>query len=340
MNIPSKPGFRGTKPIINPTSPVPLHRSPGWFVPVWVATGAILTIVGALSRTDVSCGWVALLRADPWPEKLPTVWGRTVPLALGLVSLATLGIRGGRKSGALVTVPVALSLCSYVVISLYSAGRGAILALLGILIGASLVASGSHATRIFPERRLPRALAGLGGVILFVPFILKDADMFGARILENLVQESVRGDTWGVSLVAWLILALGGLGLCLPSVRPPSKGWTRAISLLSYLLLLAFPFALYQSWWDRNSGYAVLVVQKGDPLYQAWMANWEYRDLMAKFWLLGSGHTILLSSGIAAWVEDVLGSSSMPEDKRFNPGAKEAVSPKRLTDGPAKDISG
>jgi hypothetical protein len=288
-------------------------------VPVWGAAGAILTIVGALSRTDVSCGWGALFRADPWPEKLPVLWGRTVPLALGAVSLATVGIRRGRNSGASLTVPVAVALLSYFAASLYSEGRGAILALLGILIGASLVVSGGHATRIFPDRKLPRALAGIGSVLLSVPFFLNDADAYGGRILEHLVQDTVRGGVWGVSCFAWLLLALGGLGLCVPSTRPPSKGWTRAISLLSYLLLIAFPFALHQSWWNRNSGYAVLIVQKGEPLYDAWMANWEYRDLMTKFWLLGTGHTILLSTGIAAWVEDVLSKQSKLPESSIDP---------------------
>jgi hypothetical protein len=284
----------------------PRRSSPDWFVPVWGAAGAILTIVGALSRTDVSCGWGLLCRSDPWPDKLPVVWGRTVPLVLGLVTLATLGIRRGPS----VMLPVAGGLFSYLAASLYSEGRGAVLALLGMLIGASLVVAGSHETRIYPDRKLPRVLSGIGGVLLLVPFFLNDADMHGGRIVVQLVQDSVHGRVWGVALFAWLLLALAFLGLWLPSVQAPARRWTRAISLLSYLLLLAFPCALYQSWWEANSGYAVLVVQKGEPLYAAWMANWEHRDLMTKFWLLGSGHTLLLSTGIAAWTETILGKQS------------------------------
>jgi hypothetical protein len=187
---------------------------------------------------------------------------------------------------------------------------------LGILIGASLVVSGNHATRLFPNRRLPRVLSGIGGVLLFVPFVLKDADMLGRRLLNCLGSESFDGRQWGASLFAWILLILGTLGLISPFSLPPSKGRTRAISLISYLLLVAFPFALGQSWWERDGEYAVLNISKGDSLYAAWLMCWEERDLMLKFWLLGSGHTILLSTGIAAWIEEVL---SRPVDQPAPP---------------------
>ena len=287
------------------------RRPPDWFVPVWGTAGAVLTIAGALFQTDATCAWNALFWSNCLADKLPALWGNTVPLALGLVSLVTLAIRRGRTSGESLTIPVAAALLSYLAASLSSLGRGAFCALLGMLIGASLIVAGSHATRFHPDRKLPRGLAGIGGVLLSVPFFLRDADMHGNRILENLVRDSVGlvgviGGVWSVSVFAWFLLTLGFLGLCFPSTRPPSKIWTRAISLLAHLLLLAFPFVLYHNWWDRNSGYASMVVQPGDPLYQAWMENWAYRDLMTKFWLLGSGHTILLSTGIAAWTDATL----------------------------------
>lgn len=284
----------------------PVGRSLLGFVRVWGTVGALLIIVGALSRTDFSCSWSTLILMDSWPGKLPEIWGRILPLALGLASLVTLWIRPDRISGIAVASPVMAALLAYSAASLFSQGRGALLAMLEILLGASLVVAGSHETRIFPDRKLPRALAGIGGMVLFMPFFLRDADMLERRTLELLVYDTIRERAWGAPLVAWLLLILGVFGLCVPSARPPSKGWTRCVSVTCHLLLLAFPFALYQSWWDRNSGYAVLVLQKGDPLYAAWMQNWDERDLMFKFWLLGSGHAILLSTGIAAWVEDIL----------------------------------
>jgi len=217
------------------------------------------------------------------------------------------------------TVPVVTTLFSYFVASLFSDGSGAILALLGILIGASLVVSGNHASRLFPDRRLPRVLSGIGGVLLLVPFVLKDADRYHQRLLDSLGSESFDGRHWGAAIFAWILLIFGTLGLISPFSRPPSKARTRAISLISYLLLVAFPFALGQSWWERDGGYAVLSVAKGDPLYAAWMSCWEERDLMIKFWLLGSGHTILLSTAVGAWIEEVLSTVDQPPPTHVPP---------------------
>src|SRR4051812_40985670 len=112
----------------------PSARSPSWFLSVWASVGSILTIIGALSRTDLSCIWFTLCLAYPWPDKLPVIWGMTVPLILGLVTLSTLWMRRGRTCGVFLTVPVLLALFSYLVASFFSDGRGALLALLGIIL--------------------------------------------------------------------------------------------------------------------------------------------------------------------------------------------------------------
>jgi hypothetical protein len=279
------------------------------FVPFWVFAGSAALAAGALVRSNIPCRWTGLISAHPWSDPLPTFWVTVVPLALAAASIATMTI-GGRARGIRLTLPVVGSFLGYVVATAVSRDRYDNLAsfclLLQILSGASLVAAGNHVARLYPDERLPRILAGIGGAELVLSFLLSVGGGRAGSILDALVWEVYFPKQWGASLFAVVLLMYGVLGVPSPFVRHSSLWRGRAVSLTGHLLLVAFPFALYQLWWERCAGYAVLQIPIGDPLHPAWAECWEQQTLMIEFWLLGTGHTILLAIGVAAWTEDSL----------------------------------
>jgi hypothetical protein len=184
--------------------------------------------------------------------------------------------------------------------------RSSFLRLLQIVVGASLVAAGNHVARLYPEERLPRVVAGIGGAGLVLSFLPYPGGRRGSSILDAIVSEVYFSQDWGPALFAAVLLLYGVLAVPSPFARRPSRWRERVISRIGHLLLVAFPFALYQLWWERCGGYAVLQIPKGSPLYPAWTECWEEQTLMIEFWLLGSGHVILFAIGVATWMEESL----------------------------------
>jgi hypothetical protein len=248
-----------------------------------------------------------LILVSFWSDPLPTFWVTVVPLGLVVASVAAMSI-GPRARGSRLTLPIVGALLGYLAATVASPDpygeRSSFLRLLQIVVGASLVAAGNHIARLYPEERLPRLVAGIGGTGLVLSFLSYPGGRRGSSVLDAIVREVYFPQDWGPALFAAVLLLYGVLGVPSPFARRPSRWRGRAISMIAHLLLVAFPFALYQLWWKRCGGYAVLQVQKGDPLYPAWAECWEQQTLMIEFWLLGSGHVILLAIGIAAWMEE------------------------------------
>jgi hypothetical protein len=277
------------------------RSSPNWFVPMWVVVASVGLIAGALSRCEFMGWWYALIvvhmgtngttsEGDPVPIHLC----RTIPATLGVCSLVALWIRNRKVRGAVLTLTafLALILC-YGNVYFVGIQQRALGNWIEIMVAAAMVAAGNRTMLRVPERRLPRVLSGLGGAKLFLSFLISGDDYIQRSILSEIVRDGFYGRGWEVVHFGTLLLFYAILGTLNPFARRPPTIRCRVVSIIGYLLLVAFPFVLYQMWMQMTG-------RGPEPV-----SSYHF-DFLLKFWLLSTGFTLLLAVGLATWVEEAL----------------------------------
>jgi hypothetical protein len=286
------------------------RSSPNWFVPFWIVVASFILIAAALSRCEFMGWWYALIvvhmgtngttsEGDPVPIHLC----RTIPATLAVCSLVALWIRNRNVRGAVLTLTAffALILC-YGNVCFVGTQQRALGNWIEIMVAAAMVAAGNRTMLQVPGRLLPRVLSGLGGAKLFLSFLISGDDYIQRGILSEMVRDGFNGRGLEVVLFGTLILFYAILGTVNPIARRLPTIRCRAVSVIGYLLLAAFPLVLYQMWMDMTG-------RGPEPV-----SSYHFAFLL-KFWLLSTGFTLLLAVGLASWVEELLTKKeSVPEN--------------------------
>jgi len=272
-----------------------------WFVPMWVLVASVSLIAGALSPSEFLGWWNALIvvhmgtsGSESVGSPVPVHLCRSIPAVLGVSSLVAIWIRNRKVRGAVLTLTssIALVLC-YGDVYLTDPEQRAVGNWIEMMVAAAMIAAGNRTMLQVSTRRLPRILAGLGGAKLFLSFLIPGDDYIKSSILSLVVMEGVTGREWEAALFATLLLTYAILGILSPFVRKTPRLRCLVVSILGYVLLIAFPLVLYQQWAGTTNG--------GPEPYRSLRFAF-----MLKFWLLGTGYTILLAVGLATWVEEAL----------------------------------
>jgi hypothetical protein len=286
------------------------RSSQSWFVPFWIVVASFVLIAAALARCEFMGWWYALIvvhmgtngttsEGDPVPIHLC----RTIPATLGVCSLVALWIRNRKIRGAVLTLTafLALILC-YGNVYFVGTQQRALGNWIEMMVAAAMVAAGNRTMLLVPGSRLPRVLSGLGGAKLFLSFLVSGDDYIQRSILSQIVMDGFSGRGWEIVLFGTLLLIYAILGTLNPFARRPPTIRCRAVSIIGYLLLVAFPFVLYQMWMDMTG-------RGPEPV-----SSYHFAFLL-KFWLLSTGFTLLLAVGLASWVEELLKKrESVPEN--------------------------
>ncbi len=270
------------------------RTNPHWVIPLWIVGASIALIQGAIWSSRLGGH---RLFVTWWPTQDPTsVPARVallVPIFLAVTSLVTLRVRARLLRATVLTILTLAALTVYLAVALIAEqDTEAFVLLIQIVVGAALVAAGNRGMRLFPDRKAPRILSGIGGVGLLLAFLGTDSGSFRSCLLHDVLGEGMFGHRQEVpALFAGLLLLYAVLGAVSPFARPSATLQFRMMSLFKYVLMFTFPIALYRQWVASC----------------AWCGEDERaREMMflLRFWLLGTGHTVLLAAGISSWIEE------------------------------------
>lgn len=288
----------------------------------WIVLASLILVVGGSTSCDFLGWWNALIivsmgsdGATPYGSPIPTHLCRSIPVALGVCSMFTLGIRNPKVRGGGVTLTAVLALTlGYANVYFVGNSARALGLWIEMVLAAAMVAAGNRTMLLAPGKMLPRVLSGLGGAKLILGFLVPADDLLHASILSRLVGNSLEGRDPEVDLFAALLLFYAIVGTVNPFARRPPKIRCRAMSLIGYLLLGAFPYVLYRDWSGMNGG--------GPEPYRTYRLAF-----MLKFWLLSTGFTILLAAGMSSWVAESLAQRKSGSDNSTRPMPERGLLP-------------
>lgn len=297
-------------------APDGIHRtSPDWFFPLWVTVGCAALLAGAAVPTNFMGYWTSI-EIFHWGEGNPSLYlWRFNPAALAAVCLAALCLQRNTSAGAVVTVSSAVALLAALLEIHLTVKLSALWNWILMIGGAALIAAGNHTMKRVPEKRLPGIVAGIGGVRLFLSF-LAEGEYFSKSTIYRMMSIFHMEQNPEAHIFAWLLLTYSVLAILSPFVRSRPKFRCRVISLLGYVLLCLFPVALHREWMSL-SGWRHDSIQD------------RHLDFMLKFWLLGTGYVLVLSAGLATWMERHLAQrqDSPALSPTPSPGSEESFKP-------------
>ena len=263
-------------------------KSPRGFAPAWTLVASVALLIGAFCSDAVGC------------PRLFVTWWRGLDRGLVMIASATLAVaalptvrfRSRKLRGGTLTLFSLACLGPYVVAASSTYYLQAVGTLVQIVISASLVAASNHVLRLHPERNLPRLLSAIGGSGLLLSFLLPSHD--GRRyecLLWKVISGGLLDDQWASAFFACCLLPYGILGIVNAIPKSEQPGRRRGVSLYSIFLLVVFPLALLREGWVEHS------LNAGYEEFQSRIVS-----VYLRFWLLGTGYTLLLATGIAEWI--------------------------------------
>ncbi len=218
-------------------------------------------------------------------------------LPLELCVAAFLTARKGEAAGAILFFLAVVSVMLMILLGIEgqtgllqgSAGRGVGLTLL-VWLSATAVAAGNHARKRHPSSNLARMLAGVGGALLLVSFVIP---VDGHVQIEALFAKEAWKPVWAIGLFLLGMLAYGVMGVL--SFRAPANVGPHcgATSLLARLVIFGFPVLLLvnivTSGGGGGLGYAALLLVKVIGLFYGmalapaiglggWIGGWLDRN--------------------------------------------------------------
>jgi hypothetical protein len=284
------------------SSPPSPRTSPRWFIPFWVGLASIALVAGALASSKIG-GQRLFVRWWPTkdPNSIPVRAAVIVPSFLALSAFVTIWIPNRLFRAVLLTLLTLGAMGVYLYIACMAVEDFESFALLiQIVVGAAFVAAGIRTMRLFPDRKLPRIMTGIGGAGLLYAFLEKGPDSHRS-LLDNLIGEGLYGYQPDAAAFGGLILLYGILGAVSPFSKPSATLQMSVSSLCKYVLLVGFPIALFRQWmlssdWPQDA------------------MRLEELGFLARFWLLGTGHTVLLASGLSSWAEEFIAASAKEKE--------------------------
>ena len=272
------------------------------FVRRWVTVASIALSIGSLCSRRL---YGPRLFVTWWPEGDGGILSAVV-LALAIAAWVTARLRNPLAQGVLLTVSTLAAM------GIYAAGEWtkplnyfeSLLLLFQILICSALVAATNHVLRRQPGRQPARILSALGGMGVLIAF-LSGGQKWERPLLWELIRSGIYGRQWATAGFATLLMLYAIFGILNAMARPPAALRRRLISVYGYGLLGLFPLALLHEW--------LLTSTQWSP-----ELNPDTFAFLFRFWMLGTGHAVLLATGIAVWLEAL---SSPPEPVITTPGS-------------------
>jgi hypothetical protein len=219
---------------------------------------------------------------------------RTLPLILGVIGLGSLGIPDRKIKGAVLTLSAAAALlAAYVDIALSQDNAWTLRSWIDMMAGAAMIAAGNHVMKQVPGRKLPAIVAAVGGVRVVASCLIPDTDFFSRSVIYEIGGALYSGDHGVPAIFAIALLGYALIGILMPFARSSPTARTTVISVLGYLLLFFFPLVIHNEWMNLTGGRNT-------------SAEDDHTSFMLKFWLLGTGYTLLLGTGAATWMEGFL----------------------------------
>jgi hypothetical protein len=265
---------------------------------IWVIVGALALLGGSLLGSNFYGQWTSLtvFRWGDEPDVIPRLLWRGIPFVLSMIALGTLVHRSPKVRGAVLTIASFLALVSGLVENQISTTPSmAIQTWIEIIIGGGMVAAGNHVMKCIPGKRLPGIVAGLGGLRVFVSYFNPDG-YYSVSLFFRI--GACSASSRSALLFAWLLLVYAALGMLCPFMKSRELMRHRATSILGYVLLLLLPWVSYIEW-DQVGG-----------LREHYLGARHLKFVLA-FWMLGTGYTVVLGSGIAIWLQAALKPSEL-----------------------------
>lgn len=256
--------------------------APSRDLPFWIGLGSSALLVGAFVPLEQQVLWRAgvIFHWYDDPSRTTAHLLRWTPACLGALGWTFLAAFPRTLAARFLVVVAAASLAIYTLVSLVVPWRAELRLLSQLVISSALIAAGNRVARRHPEQRLPAVLAWIGAVQVVITFATWVNHPYRDILLFEITFW-LRSLDWASCAFALALLAYGILAASiLPRLRPVRLR-RAALSHAALLLLILCPLALLQHWEFRG--------RDGAPLI--------------KGWLLGTGHTLLLASGLAGWLE-------------------------------------
>lgn len=257
----------------------------------WVLVSSIALLISAVFSSQI-LGRMNYFSGEPDHLRLAVI----IPTVLAVTSFAASRLRHPMMRGGILTCGPLCALGVYgAEFAAFSDRDTHALATAQMIVGGSLIAACNHVLRQHPDRRSPKILSVIGGVGLLLSFLLDQPNSWGYRpIIWVVVDSGLFQGHWAAGVFAASVILLGVAGILNATARVPAPLRRRQVRRFCYVLLLGFPLVLAHEWWLTMSPWTT-------PEYNAITVR-----TLLHFWLLVMGCTLLLATGIAAWLEAAL----------------------------------
>lgn len=248
---------------------------------LWIGMSSAALLAGAFVPLPDYLPWRAGTTLD-WYQSEARFMGPAMtwaPALLGIVALTLVTLFPPSRTRRILAVVALAPPGAYTLLGLTAPRYSETLLLCQLMVGAALIAAGNRVARRFPDPRLPAVLAWIGGAQVVLGFLLWREWGFDRSLLYELGYDLLTY-SWAVAAFAFAVLGYGLLAASILPYRRPASIRRRVLSWLGCLLLLGFPVVLCQH----------TLIFRDSALY-------------LKFWLLATGHTILLAASVAGWLE-------------------------------------